>query len=177
MRTITKIILALATVALLAWPVCLAFGQELAAVTTGSETALLKQAYDAVTHGDYAPAAVILLIALVWFIRMDHTRIPVVGNFIDKTFGKLVRWSRSDRGGVIAVFVTSILGGVLHTITVGGVHALSGSTVKLALGLGIAAIGGWTGVKRLFFPADAVPALAEDGPTKPSSPPPVPPAA
>jgi hypothetical protein len=152
--TITKILIFAGLLIILAWPIALHAQTTPVdmSVASGGEIPMLSSAWDAVTRGDYAPAAVILLIAAVWFIRMDHTRIPVVGALIDKTFGRLVRWSRSDRGGVFAVFITSILGGVLHTLMAH--QHLSGQTLKMALGLGIAAIGGWTGVKHLFFPPD-----------------------
>jgi hypothetical protein len=120
-----------------------------AAVTAGDPGTLAQRTYEAVQAGQYAPAAILALIALVWGLRKWGDKLPVIGP-------RLHGWSNTDRGGACTVFVTALLGAILHTVSAGGFAAVNGSTLKAGLIIGLGAIGGFTGARKILFPSDKV---------------------
>lgn len=101
---------------------------------------LIRAAYNAIT-GDrsWTLAAGALLSLLVLGVR----RTPW-----------LPRWFKTDRGGVALVLGTALATGVSHAL-------LAGASVNLLLvesivGVAIAAIGGYAGLRRLIWPPDKV---------------------
>lgn len=96
----------------------------------------IRAGYDAIVDGDWKIAAGALLSLLVLGIRRYGTRLP--GFF------------RTDRGGVVLVLVTSLIGGVGHAFVAGA--PLSLALVESILLVAIIAIGGYQGLKRLIWP-------------------------
>jgi hypothetical protein len=139
-----------------------------AAVTSGDPATLAQRTYEAVQAGQYAPAAILALIALVWALRKWGDKLPLIGP-------RLHGWSNTDRGGASVVFITAVLGAILHTVSAGGFAAINGSTVKAGLIMGLGAIGGFTGFRKVFFPSDkAVPVVdSTEAKTDPTKKPPV----
>lgn len=107
----------------------------------GSDDAFgwLRAGYDAIVDGDWKIAAGALLSLLVLGIRRYGTKLP--GFF------------RTDRGGVVLVLVTSLVGGVGHALVARA--PLSFALVESILMVAIIAIGGYQGLKRLIWPKPA----------------------
>ncbi len=62
-------------------------------------------------------------------------------------------WLRTDRGGTVLVLALSVLGAIAAAITSGA--AINFKLFLTAFEVGLLAIGGYTGVKRLVWPKDA----------------------
>jgi hypothetical protein len=96
--------------------------------------------YDAVRTGAWPMAAGLALIGVVWAGR--------------RWGGALLPWLKTDRGGVALVLATSTLG-ALGTAWAAGA-APDGKAALAALQVGLLAIGGYTGLRKLIWPADRV---------------------
>lgn len=99
----------------------------------------LKQGYVAITTGNWRHVAALALILVTMLVRRFQKKLPKV--------------LRGDRGGVITVFVLSLLGAVGHTALAGASFGSLDLWETAAL-IALEAIGGFVGVKRLLWPKD-----------------------
>ena len=75
--------------------------------------------------------------------------IVIVTVYLARRFlGEWVPWFRSDRGGVILAFATAFLGGIASGLASGSWP--DGKTLMLALSTAFAAMGAWSGIKKLI---------------------------
>lgn len=106
-----------------------------------------RLAYDAIVKGEAWIAAGALLSIGVLFLRYYRTNpLPLIGRRVP-----LPGWFTTDRGGVTMVLGLAFLGAVAHALKADvpiNLTTLEGAG-KVALG----AIGGYAGLKKLFFPA------------------------
>lgn len=102
---------------------------------------------DAVSRGDYRYAAVLAVIGLTFLARTYGSRLP----------GALGEFFTSSRGGAILALLLALLTGLAPPLL--GWVPWSVRVVFDALMAGFAAIGGWTGARRLF---GVVPAPAQE---------------
>lgn len=108
----------------------------------GSEDAKgwLRAGYDAIVNGDWKIAAGAVLSLLVLGIR----RLPE---------GWAPGFFRTDRGGVVLVLATSLLGGVGHALVAR--VPITFALVEAIVMVAVIAIGGYQGLKRLVWPKQA----------------------
>ena len=70
-----------------------------------------------------------------------------IGKFRDK-----VSWFKGDRGGTLLVGGLALLGGLASALAAD--QSIDFSLLTGAIGVGLTAIGGYTGVKKLIWPSD-----------------------
>lgn len=80
-----------------------------------------------------------------------------------------IKWFSGDRGGVLFLFLMSFLGALATSL--GAQAPIDGTLVISALQIGLLAAGGYTAVKRLIAPKDAVVAgeIAAPSPADPAT--------
>lgn len=118
----------------------------------GGVATMAKWIWDHVVEGHWWPAAAALLIMAVWAMR--------------KWGSKYLPWLATDKGGAMLALGTSMVGAVLNAYLAG--KALDMKAAMTALGVGFAAGGGWTMVRKIMGWSNAAPAPA---PTPPAPPP------
>lgn len=75
--------------------------------------------------------------------------------FQREMLGKFVPWLLTDRGGVTLVFASSFLGVMGHALI--SINAFGFGLVVEAAAIALGAIGGYTGFKRMVWPAKPKP--------------------
>ncbi len=95
--------------------------------------------YEAVRGGHWAIVAGLVLIAVTWVFR----------RFILSDWA----WVRTDRGGVLLAGLLSIVGAFTNASLAG--QWMDGKAWLAALEAALVAMGGYVGVRRLIWPADA----------------------
>lgn len=98
--------------------------------------ALLRPIYDAFHAGHSVAAGALALIAAVALLRRYADKIPGVGPAVSA-------FLHTDLGGALSTFVLAAAGAVAAA------DSVSVATLKLAGGLGIGAIGGYTALRKL----------------------------
>jgi hypothetical protein len=105
----------------------------------GEDTGGFAEAtYSAIKAGQWLVAAGLVLIGLVYLAR--------------RFGGKVWPFLATDRGGVVATLVLSLVGAVAHSLAVG--EPMSLAMLMAALGVAWTASGGWSQLRRLFAPPD-----------------------
>ena len=91
-------------------------------------------AYNGIVSGKWLVVAAAALLVVVWFVR---------------TFlGNLVPWFRTDKGGVVIALILGVLGAVANALAAG--HGVDAKLISLGFAAGFAAMGGWTGIRKLL---------------------------
>ena len=120
----------------------LALAQAVPDPTTASD-AFFDMLARAVAGGDWKLVAVLAVIGLTFLAKTYGSKIP----------GALGTFLASSRGGAILALVLSLL--VALAPAIAGKAPWSINLVRDALTLGLGAIGGWVGVRRLLGVGDA----------------------
>lgn len=115
--------------------------------TQGDAVGWLRTAYDAIAHGGpggYKLLAGAVLSLIVYALRTySETPVPVLGFKIP-----LPSWFLTRRGGAVLVFILAVGSGLGHALLAGA--PLNLLTFESAAIVGIAAIGGYEGLRSLF---------------------------
>jgi hypothetical protein len=98
--------------------------------------------FSATTSGQWKLLITLVLVGVVWGFR-------AIG-------GKFWPWLKTDRGGAMLALLTGVTGVLAAMALAGG--AFSAQVVLNGIMAGITAAGGWTVIKKLFWPSDAKPA-------------------
>lgn len=119
----------------------------------GGLTAAAKWVWGNVVEGHWWPMAAGMLVIVVWLLR--------------KYGGKYITWFTTDKGGACLALGTSMVGAVLNALMAG--QAITVKAVMTAVGVGFAAAGGWTTLKRILAKDPAAPATPAAEPTPPTA--------
>ncbi|RJS14607.1 hypothetical protein DRW03_34580 [Corallococcus sp. H22C18031201] len=109
--------------------------------------AFARMLFDAVTGRNYALAAALVVVVLVYLLR--------------KFGGMFVPWFSTDRGGAVLVLGVSLAGAVANALAAGAPFSLG--LMLTALKVALTAAGGFTLVKRLVFGGAAIERAEAEG--------------
>lgn len=147
-RLITAILILMAAcVGILAWSIfTVASATELVLPPPANLDAII---FEAISKGDWFLVAAAALSILIGVLRSKV--VPLL------PLGKLKSFLLSDRGGVVVTVAGALVGGVVHALRA---DVQFGPDFFLTvLKVAFAAMGGYVGFKRLFFPADEKPVV------------------
>lgn len=139
-------VLSLAVLALLAFTVS-AHAADAVTPPGDSWLDLARPVFDAIKGGHYIAAAALALVLSVGLLKLYAKKIPKVGEWLDTAV-------HTDVGGTLTTFAMSF-GGALATATMAtgsGWSGLSLSVLKMSGLVGLTAIGGYVGIKKLLIP-------------------------